>query len=221
MDVNLGLLVVKLLYTSLTTSTVAFGSLHQVGTKRAELRSGRQQANGEYVGTNSEFPWYAVRLRSNFERCSSQILQEKGYPTFLPLHRTRRVWSDRTKELEVPLFSGYTFCRFDPQNRLAILTTPGVVGILESSAGPIPVEESEIEAVRTLLKSGLPVGPWPFVREGQRVVVERGPFTGVEGLVASVKNRYRLIVSLSLLQRSVAVEIDRECVRPLSPGAGQ
>jgi transcriptional antiterminator NusG len=165
--------------------------------------------------SRQNFPWYAIRLRSNFERCASQILEEKGFPTFLPTYRTRRTWSDRTKEIDVPLFTGYTFCKFDPLSRLPILTTPGVVSILESPSGPIPVEESEIEAVRTLLRSGLPVGPWPFLVEGQRVLVERGPLTGAEGLIVSLKNKYRLVVSLSLLQRSVSVEIDRECVRPL------
>ena len=164
----------------------------------------------------TDFSWYAVRLRSNFERCASQIFQEKGFATFLPMHRTRRVWSDRTKEVEVPLFPGYTFCRFDPLHKMPILTTPGVVSILESSTGPIPIDEHEIEAVRKLLASGLPVGPWPFLREGQSVIVERGPFSGVEGLIITLKNRYQLVVSVSLLQRSVAVEIDRECVRPLA-----
>jgi len=163
-----------------------------------------------------DFPWYAVRLRSNFERCASQIFEEKGFTTFLPLHRTRRIWSDRTKVVEMPLFSGYTFCKFDPLNRLPILTTPGVISILESSNGPIPVEESEIAAVRRLLESGLALGPWPFLREGQAVLVERGPLRGVEGIIVSLKNNYRLIVSLSLLQRSLSVAIDRECVRPLS-----
>jgi transcription antitermination factor NusG len=167
------------------------------------------------ITTQQVFPWYAIRLRSNFERCASQILEEKGFTTFLPLHLTRRTWSDRVKEMEVPLFPGYTFCKFDPLNRLPILTTPGVVSILESSNGPIPVEESEIAAVRSLLQSGLPVGPWPFLQKGQTVVIERGPLAGVEGFILSLKNKYRLIVSLSLLQRSVSVEIDRECVRPI------
>jgi transcription antitermination factor NusG len=167
------------------------------------------------VNSQPDYPWYVVRLRSNFERCASQIFEEKGFTTFLPMYRTRRTWSDRTKEIEVPLFAGYTFCKFDPQHRLPILTTPGVVSILESSSGPIPVEETEIEVVRALLKSGLPVGPWPFLQEGQQVLVERGPLKGVEGLILTLKNKYRLIVSLSLLQRSVSVEIDRECVRPI------
>src|ERR1700677_4474973 len=105
----------------------------------------------------TQFPWYVVRTRSNFERSVSLSLQEKGKETFLPVYRSRRRWSDRTKEIELPLFAGYVFSRFDPYSRLPILQTPGVVSIVGSSTGPIPVEESEIEAVRALLQAGLPV----------------------------------------------------------------
>jgi transcriptional antiterminator NusG len=160
-------------------------------------------------------PWYVVRVRSNFERNVSQSFEDKGYETFLPLYRTRRTWSDRTKEIDLPLFSGYTFCRFDAAKRLPVLQTPGVVSIIASSAtGPIPVDDCEIEAVRAMIQAGLPVGPWPFLAKGDYVTVERGPLTGVEGLIVQVKANYRLVVSISLLQRSVYAEIDRDWVVP-------
>jgi transcription antitermination factor NusG len=160
-------------------------------------------------------PWYVVVVRTNFERVTSLRFQEKGYDTFLPLYRAQRKWSDRRKEIEVPLFSGYTFCRFDAAHRLPILQTPGVVSIVGTKAtGPIPVDENEIKAVRTMLDSELPVGPWPFLREGNFVSVERGPLAGVEGIVVEVKSNFRLVVSVSLLQRSVFAEIDREWVVP-------
>lgn len=163
----------------------------------------------------TKFPWYVVRVRSNFERTASLSFHEKGYETFLPQYRSRRVWSDRAKEIELPLFSGYTFCRFDAQKRLPILQTPGVVSIVSSTVtGPIAVEEAEIEAVREIVRAGLPMGPWPFLAEGDYVTVERGPLTGVEGLIVEVKARYRLVVSISLLQRSVFAEIDRDWVVP-------
>jgi transcriptional antiterminator NusG len=166
----------------------------------------------------SPFPWYVVAVRPNFERSASLHLHAKGYETFLPLYRVHRKWSDRSKEIEVPLFSGYTFCRFDPRQRLPILQVPGVVSILGfTGAGPLPVDEAEIEAVRTLLRSDLPVGPWPFLREGNFVTVERGPLTGVEGIVIEVKSKYRLVVSISLLQRSVYAEIDCDWVVPREP----
>jgi len=162
------------------------------------------------------FPWYAIRLRSNFERRATDILDEKGFTTFLPVTRARRKWSDRVKEIDVPVFSGYTFCKFDRAHRLPILTTPGVVSILESTTGPIPIPEDEIEGVRRLVNSGLPIGAYPFLQAGESVIVERGPLAGTEGEIISLKNKYRLVVSVSLLQRSVSVEIDRDCVRPTS-----
>jgi transcription antitermination factor NusG len=167
----------------------------------------------------AQFPWFALRVRSNCEVMASQVLQLKGFPVYLPLHRTRRQWSDRTKESETPLFPGYTFCRFDPRHKLPILNTAGVASILQSTNGPIPVDEAEIDSVRTLLTSGLPVGPWPFLHAGQLVLVERGPLSGMEGMIVNIKNQHRLVVSLSLLQRSVATEIDRAWVRPLPPHA--
>src|SRR5690348_7911111 len=128
-------------------------------------------------------PWYAVRVRSNFEKTVQTLLTGKGYEIFLPSYRSRRRWSDRAKEIESPLFPGYTFCRFDARQRLPILTTPGVVSILGSAAGPIAIPEEEIAAVRTMVGSGLLVGPWPFLAEGQQITVVRGPLSGLEGIV--------------------------------------
>ena len=169
------------------------------------------------MNNSSPFPWYVVVVRSNFERAVTLNLQEKGYETFLPLCRIHRKWSDRSKEIEVPLFPGYTFCRFDPQKRLPILQVPKVISIVGfNTTGPTPVADAEIDAVRTLLRSTLPVGPWPFLGEGNLVTVERGPLAGVEGVVVEVKSKYRLVVSVSLLQRSVYAEIDRDWVIPRS-----
>lgn len=162
-----------------------------------------------------QFPWYVIRLRSNFERVASASLQERGYETFLPLYRTRRKWSDRVKEVELPLFPGYIFCRFDRRNKLPIVMCPGVVSILESLDGPIAVPDHEVAAVQAVLNSGLAFGSYPFLQEGQPVIVERGPLKGTEGVVVRLKGVYRLVVSVFLLQRSVAAEIDRDSVRAL------
>ncbi len=165
----------------------------------------------------SALAWYAIQVRSNFEQTVNAALLGKSYEAFLPTYRTRRRWSDRVKEMDAPLFKGYTFCRFDASRRLPILTTPGVVSIVGSScSGPIEVDPREIASVRGMVASGAVVGPWPFLREGQFVAVERGPLSGVEGIVVYFKSQYRLVVSVSLLQRSVAVEIDRDWVRPVS-----
>jgi transcription antitermination factor NusG len=124
------------------------------------------------------------------------------------------------KELELPLFPGYSFCRFDVSHRLPILTTPGVIGIVGIGKIPAPVDLDEIEAVRLILRSGLAAQPWPLLRVGSKVYIERGPLVGLEGIVTNTDKVFRLIVSVSLLQRSVAVEIDREWARPIADGMG-
>jgi transcription antitermination factor NusG len=161
-------------------------------------------------------PWFALRIKSNFEKVSSQILEQKGYEAFLPTYRTRSRWSDRTKTIDRPLFPGYLFCRFDQNARLPILITPGVVSVVGVGKTPMPVEEREIEAIQAILRSGLPATPWPFVTVGQRLLIERGPLTGVEGILQEIKNSYRFIVSVNLLQRSVAAEVDASWVRPVA-----
>ena len=158
--------------------------------------------------------WYALQVRPRFEKIVATHLQHKGYTEYLPLYKSRRKWSDRMKELELPLFSGYTFCKFDAQNRLPILIVPGVLAIVGVGRLPIPINEEEMSAIQSIVGSGLEYGPWPFMKVGQSVSVERGPLSGLEGTVVEMKTNCRLVVSLPLLQRSVAVEIDRDCVQP-------
>ena len=166
-------------------------------------------------------PWYAIQVQSRLGSVASATLRGKGYDEFLPLYRSRRRWSDRTKELELPLFPGYLFCRLDVHDRLLpILTAPGVIGIVSAGKTPIPVDDEEIEAIRAVLRSGLAAQPWPFLQVGSKVYIERGPLTGLEGIIANTDKVYRLIVSVNLLQRSVAVEIDREWARPILQGMG-
>jgi transcription antitermination factor NusG len=100
------------------------------------------------------------------------------------------------------------------------LTIPGVNAIVGVGQNFLPVQQSELDAIRTVLKSGAFCEPWPFLEAGQPVRVEYGPLAGSEGLVMMVKNTYRLVISINMLQRSVAVEIDRDCLKPLPKEAG-
>lgn len=161
------------------------------------------------------FPWYGVRVKSRFEFVTARLLRQKGFEEFLPLYRSKRVWSDRVKELDVPLFPGYVFCRFDTGRLLEVLTTAGVVHVISVGRQPIPVEKTEMDAVRSICVSGLTARPWPFLESGRRVLVEKGPLAGIEGRVISAKGEWRLVVSVSLLQRAVSTEIDREWIRPI------
>jgi transcription antitermination factor NusG len=148
---------------------------------------------------------------------AASTLHGKGYEKFLPLYRSRRQWSDRVKEVELPLFPGYLFCRFDLRHTLMpILTTPGVINIVGAGKTPLPVADEEIESIRAILRAGLAVEPWPRLAVGSKVYIERGPLAGIEGIIMNLDKGHRLVVSVSLLQRSVAVEIDRAWARPVA-----
>lgn len=162
--------------------------------------------------------WYAIHVLAKYESFASTLLRSKGYEEFLPVYRCRRQWSDRVKELEVPLFPGYLFCRFDLNDRrVPILTTPGVLRIVGAARVPTPVGDDEIAAIQAIIRSGVPVQPWPYLEAGCRVLIQHGALAGVEGIVLSAAKKCRLVLSVPLLQRSVAIEIDRDWVRPVVP----
>jgi transcription antitermination factor NusG len=159
--------------------------------------------------------WYALQVRHNYERFVSDVLNAKGFTRFLPTYPKRRRWSDRTVEIESPLFPGYVFCQFDfNDRRVPIVTTPGVIRIVGVPEAPLAVDALEIAALQKIAAAGLAAGPWPFAKAGQRVRVKTGPLAGVEGVLVEMKNRQRLIVSISLLQRSIQVDIDSVAVDP-------
>jgi len=147
-------------------------------------------------------------------------LSGKGYELFLPTYRSKRSWSDRTKVLDLPLFAGYLFCRFDIQTRLPILTTPGVGSIVGAGKTPEAVDEREIEAIRTVVRSGVVYEPYGHLPEGQLVHVEQGSLRGLTGVVMNHKKDSRLIISVTLLMRSVSVEIERSWLKPIGAPQG-
>jgi transcription antitermination factor NusG len=143
------------------------------------------------------------------------MAQGRGFQEFLPFYRCRQRWSDRQQEVDFPLFPGYLFCRMNPQNRLPLLTIPGVVHIVGIGKTPVPVDDGEILAIQAAVQSGLTAEPWPFLQVGDRVRVETGPLTGLEGILVRADKQHRIVLSVTLLRRSVAVTIERDCVRPL------
>jgi transcription antitermination factor NusG len=156
--------------------------------------------------------WMAIRVRSRFEKIAAEALRQKGYEYFLPLYRSTRVWSDRTKRLDLPLFPGYLFCRFSVRNRVPVLESPGVMHIVGIGKTPIPVDDGEIAALQKIVHSGLPLAPCEFLQLGQRVRIRSGPLADVQGILVDVRKRHRIVISISLLRRSVLVELDREAV---------
>ena len=170
------------------------------------------------VEENDEFEsirWFALRVKSRTEKVVAMMARNKGFDEFLPVYRSRHHWSDRTKSVEMPLFPGYVFCKLNPQRRLPLLTIPGVLHFVGLGKVPVPIEETEITAIRMAIESGLSTEPWPFLEIGQRVRLEAGPLAGLEGVLVEARKQQRLVVSVTLLRRAVAVGIERHWVRPL------
>ena len=171
--------------------------------------------NGMSEPRNMNFPWFALQVRSRYENVAAAHLSGKGYECFLPKYTTRRRWSDRFHELESPLFPGYLFCRLNPLDRHPIHITPGVVLIVGQGKNPEPIDETEIAAIRSAVKSGLPSQPCPFLKIGQRVRIDDGPLCGLEGVLLDFKGHHRLVLSVTLLQRSIAVQVEDAWVTPI------
>jgi transcription antitermination factor NusG len=162
-------------------------------------------------------PWFAIRVKSNFEKRVTTILLSKGLHAFLPEYKSRRRWSDRFRTVECPLFPGYVFCRINLNQRLAVMSTPGFLYIVSTGKTPAPVDEAELAGIQSVVHSGLPSLPWPSLVPGQRVRLESGPLSGLEGTLLHVENQRRICVAVTLLQRGVSVEVDREWILPIGP----
>jgi transcription termination/antitermination protein NusG len=161
--------------------------------------------------------WYALQVRSRWESSTATLLSGKGYQTFLPTFKTEKRWRGRSRKVEAPLFPGYVFCQFDALNRLPVLVTPGVLSVVGRGRIPVPVEDSEIDAVHRVVSSGLRAEPWPYLEIGQQIRIQDGALSGLEGILISFRGSRRIVVSVSLLCRSVSLEIERSGVCPIQP----
>lgn len=159
--------------------------------------------------------WYALHTRSRHEKVVRDQLEAKGITNLLPLWHKRSVWKDRVKMIDVPLFSGYIFGHFSLKNKLEVLQTVGVVRIVGLNGYAIPVPDEQIQAVKTMIEQHLRYDPHPFLQEGMRVRVKNGVLKGAEGILVAKKQHYRLVISVDLIQKSVAVNIDSADVEPL------
>jgi transcription antitermination factor NusG len=153
--------------------------------------------------------WYAIRTKPRFEKKVALGLRGKGYEEFLPLHQVRRAKSDRVVVVDHPLFPGYLFCRFDCTKRLPVLTTPGVIYIVSSREQLSSVSDEEIISLQKVMQSGLSIQESPYLI-GTKVRIVTGPLAGVHGTVTRIKDMDRVVVSVAILQRSVAVEVVAE-----------
>jgi transcription antitermination factor NusG len=159
--------------------------------------------------------WYALAVKPQHEvRVFEGLSGLAEIEGFLPTYKDKRIWSDRVKILDAPLFPGYVFARFEyPARRVPVLRVAGVRSIVGFGSAPSPLADEEIGTIRTLVNSTFPVRPWPFLRAGQRVRIGHGPLRGVEGIVLEQKDEWRMVVSVELLQRSISVLLDRSVLR--------
>ena len=156
----------------------------------------------------SEQHWYAVSVRPRHEKAVTIHLENRGLTCFLPVYRSVRSWKDRRKELDMVLFPGYIFVRLDLRNRIRVLQAPGAVRFVTFQGHPAPVQDSQLQALASGLTAGLRAEPHPYLRRGRRVRVVRGPLANTEGILVRRKERFRLVLSVDLIMRSVMLEVD-------------
>jgi transcription antitermination factor NusG len=159
--------------------------------------------------------WFGVYVQARHEKAVSSILQLKGLETCLPLIRKEHAWSDRTKVIEMPAFPAYVFCHFEAERRGLVLSTPGVVSVIGAGRVPIAIPDEEMAALKVLERARCWAEPWPYLSVGDMVQIKRGPLEGLTGILAACRKKATVVVSVSLLQRSVAVELDRSVVEPV------
>lgn len=181
------------------------------------MSSATQTAFDQAAPIQDQPQWYAIRTRSRHEKMVADQLEKMGVENFLPLAKKTRQWSDRVKEVELPLFSGYAFVRvvLSSPDRLRVLQTHGVAGFVGISCIGTAIPESQINDIRTLLASKVPFEEQPYLRVGQRVRVKGGALDGVEGILAAQNGDRSLVISLEPIQRSLSVRVQGYTVEPI------
>lgn len=172
--------------------------------------------------TTSEGPgiglsWYALQVNCRKELSISSQIEGRGFECFLPTYKSLRKWSDRTKEIDQALFPGYLFCRFEYRERQPVVTAAGVVQVVGNGRIAIPIPDAEIEALQVAVSSGVPAQPWPYLKAGELVRVNYGHLSGLEGILVNFKGNHRVVLSVTLLQRSLALEVDLSWVSAVAP----
>jgi transcription antitermination factor NusG len=172
------------------------------------LHSVETAARTALAGENVNPRWYAAYTSANHEKRVSAQLGIRSVEHFVPLYESVRCWKDRKVRLQLPLFPGYVFVRLAQCERLRVLQVPGVARLVGFNGLPCALPDSDIEALKMGLASGIRAEPHPFLSVGRRVRVKAGPLEGLQGIVVRRKNRLRLIISLDLIHRAAAVEVE-------------
>jgi transcription antitermination factor NusG len=159
--------------------------------------------------------WYAAYTRSRHEKVVAEALQQRTVEHFLPLYETIRKWKNGRFKVQLPLFPGYLFVHIDLRDRLRVLQVPGVVRLVGFNGVPASLPQVELEIIRSALSKGVEVEPHPYLRVGQRVRIISGPMEGLQGILLRRRGRPRVVVSVDLIMRSVALDIDAAQIEPV------
>lgn len=170
---------------------------------------------------NEPTGWHALYTRHQHEKVVAEHLAGKGAETFLPLQTAVHAWKDRRKTLSLPLFPCYVFVKSGIDNWVRVVSTPGVHHMVMFGEQPAIIPESEIAAIRLVIENGLPIEPFPYLKVGDWVRVKAGSLEGLEGILVRKKNIFRLVLSIDMLGKSAAVEIDGALVEPVSSPASR
>jgi transcription antitermination factor NusG len=152
--------------------------------------------------------WFALQVNPRHEKAVYRTLQARSYESVLPVYRTRHIYGARVREYELPLFPGYVFCRFSLESRSSVLQLPSVAQVLGFGGVPAAINDAEIESLRAACRARVPMKPWPYVEVGETVQIKEGPFAGISGKVVQARKASHLVLSISLLRRSVLLELD-------------
>jgi transcription antitermination factor NusG len=171
-------------------------------------------ATGPEPAVQAQSHWYAAHVCSRHEKQVARQLEERRVDCFLPVYRSVRRWKDRRKELDLVLFPGYVFVHLDLKDRLRVLQIPSVVRFVSFNGHPAPLPDAEIEVLVNGLAKGIRAEPHPYLKVGHRVRVKYGPLAGTQGILVRRKDKFRVVLSIDLIMRSVAVEVDEADVEP-------
>ena len=179
----------------------------------------RPSQNGIFAHTLTA-RWFALQVKPRHDKAVAELLEQRDIPSFLPLYACRRRWSDRVRTVQMPLFPGYVFAMLDPGRRTPVLSTPGVLRLVGAGPNPVSIPDCELAAIASAANSGSPCEPLARMEIGQKIRVLSGPLRGQEGVLVNMGNKNRLVLSISLLGRSVAVDILSDWVLEHSSGNG-
>ncbi len=162
------------------------------------------------VPAAADYSWYAIQVRTRFEKKVATLLQRKGFEIFLPLIKQLHRWSDRRKVIEVPLFPGYGFAQLylNAPTSLQVVQTAGVIGFVRFNGEALPIPQKQIEDIQQVLAKDVPCAMHPFLKAGQKIRIRGGCLDGLEGVLADCNSDKALLLSVEAIERTIAIQIE-------------